>query len=307
MFKWPRPPSPQAPKYELADFAELNCWKNEKTSATALSGVLGRLEENDYSGGVPEEDETDGSIGEAYLEIERRQEACGGDYPFAIGDEGLTLRAIQDDCSRSHLIYKFLLLATRLDMNSQRCHAGIDGTHLFEELAAGVAKEYFGERAESLVFGARPDDDNFGKKVDHLCGQLQEGGGFVEDGGLRGTRAGDGKLDVVVWKPFADGLPGKLIGFGQCKTGTSYRDTTTQLQPRSFREKWMRAPLVVFPVRMFFVAEALSEDVRSEIAIDAGLLFDRCRIVDFCAGIDDDVLERVRDWTAGAAGAAELP
>ena len=309
MFKWPNSPSPRSPKHELADFAELNCWQNKNTSATALSRMLGRLEENDYSGGVPEEDETDESIVEAYVEIERRQNVCGGDYPFAIGGEGLTLRAIPDDRSPSHLIYKFLLLATRLNMNSQRCHAGIDGTQLFEELAAGVAKEYFGARAESLVFGARPDDANFGAKVDYLCGQLQEGGGFANGGSLRGTRAGDGKLDIVVWKPFADGLPGKLIGFGQCKTGTSYQDSTAQLQPSAFRDKWMRNPLVVLPVRMFFVAEALalSEDDRSEIAIDAGLLFDRCRIVDFCAGIEDGVLGKVRNWTAAAAETAELP
>ena len=177
MFKWPGSPSPQAPKHELADFAELNCWKNEKTSATALSGALGRLEENDYHGGVPEDEETDGSIGEAYLEIERRQEACGGDYPFAVGDEGLTLRAIQDNRSPSHIIYKFLLLATRLNMDSQRCHAGIDGTHLFEELAAGVAKEYFGECAESLVFGARPDDATLERRSTTFAASYKRGVG----------------------------------------------------------------------------------------------------------------------------------
>ncbi len=308
MFKWPETPSFNSHRHELADFAELSCWQRRFTSATALSRILGRLEENDYADGVPEEDVTDMIIDEAYSEIGRRQEACGVHYPFAVGDEGLTLRAVEDDLSASQLVYKFLLLATRLNMQSQRCHAGIDGTQLFEELAAGVAKEYFGERAESLVFGARPGDTNFRDKVDHLCLQLQEGGGFVQNGGSRGRRAGDGKLDVVVWKPFSDGLPGKLIGFGQCKTGTSYRDSVAQLQPDSFRNKWMSGPLVVLPVRMFFVAESLTLSVedRTEISIDAGLLFDRCRIVDYCANVDDGVLCRVRSWTAAAAATAKL-
>ena len=71
----------------------------------------------------------------------------------------------------------------------------------------------------------------------------------------------------------------------------------------------MRDPLIVPPVRMFFVAEALalSDEDRSDIGIEAGLLFDRCRIVDFCVGVDDSVLERVKNWTAAAAEAAELP
>ena len=51
--------------------------------------------------------------------------------------------------------------------------------------------------------------------------------------------AKDGKLDIVVWRRFADGRPGQLIGFGQCKTGTSWPDDLTKLQPEGFCAKWM--------------------------------------------------------------------
>ena len=117
----------------------------------------------------------------------------------------------------------------------------------------------------------------------------------------------DGKLDVVVWKHFTDGLAGKLIAFGQCKTGTSYRDSLTQLQPDSFCRKWLRSPLVLTPVRMFFVSEALPRSLWRNDSIDAGLLFDRCRIVDFCDNVSRDVLVKVTTWTAAAAKATELP
>lgn len=111
----------------------------------------------------------------------------------------------------------------------------------------------------------------------------------------------------MVWKHFTDRLPGKLIAFGQCKTGTHYRDTLTQLQPDSFCRKWFRSSPAVVPVRMFFVAEALSRSNWYDTASDAGLLFDRCRIVDFCDNVQMTVLARMKGWTAAAARATTLP
>ena len=308
MFKWPEPPSPRAPKHELADFAELICWRDESTSATDLSRLLGRLVDNDYAGGVGEEDEAEQDIEEAYTEIERRQEVCGRGYPFTIGCRGQTLRSSPDSDDPGQVIYRYLLLATRLDMSADRVHADIDGTKLFERLAAEVARVYFGTRAESLVFGTGASAPSFQEKVNDLCRRLKEGGGFVERGPTR-MNPRDGKLDVVVWKPFCDGLPGKLIGFGQCKTGTHYRDSLTQLQPDAFCQKWLQSSIVVLPVRMFFISESLilSADERHNLSIDAGLTFDRCRIIDFCGGISDDVMACVREWTAAAAKAAKLP
>ena len=307
MFKWPTPPSPRAHKHELADFAELICWKDNGTSATALSRLLARLEENDYSGGVPEEEELDARVEQAYMEIERRQEVCGDSYPFTIGNQGLTLQASQETGNPRHVIYKYLLLATRLNMRDDRVHAGIDGTLLFEELSADVAREYFGPRAKSLVFGTSAGSSGFEEKVNDLCHQMKEGGGFIGRD-IEDTDAKDGKLDVVVWAPFKDGLPGKLIGFGQCKTGTYWEDSVTQLQPSAFRDKWLSSALFIPPVRMFFIAEDLaSSPKRRGVAIDAGLLFDRCRIIDFCNEVNKDVIAKVRKWTEAAANAVELP
>ncbi len=307
MFKWPAPPSSRAHVHELADFAELTCWKDGKTSATALSRLLGRLGESDYPDGAPEEEEVDRRVEEAYEEIERRQIACGNGYPFIIGDEGLTLQASQETGNPMYVTYKYLLLATRLNMSNNRSHAGIDGTLLFEELSAEVARVYFGHRAKSLVFGTAAGSANFPERVNDLCSRLGEGGGFIGRD-IEDTGAKDGKLDIVVWKPFTDDLPGKLIGFGQCKTGSYWEDSVTQLQPSAFREKWLSSAIFVPPIRMFFIAEDLaSSPKRRGVALDAGLLFDRCRIIDFCDGVDSGVLVKVREWTEAAAKAAELP
>ena len=305
MFKWPGRPSAHAPEHELADYAELLAWQRNSMSMTTLSRFLGRLAENDYSRGVPEEEETDQGAEEAYREIERRKEGCGEGYPFEMTQEGYTLCVPQKADNRKHVIYRYLLLATRLNMKGNRRHAGIDGALLFEELAAEVAREYLGARAESLVFGTAAEGRDFQGKVDDLCKRIKEGDGFVNRDKARPDER-DGKLDVVVWKPFTDGLPGKLIAFGQCKTGTSYKDTLTQLQPDSFCRKWLQSSPVLTPVRLFFVSEALLRSRWHSASTDAGLLFDRCRIVDFCNDVSADVVGKIKAWTEAAARATDL-
>ncbi len=305
MFKWPEAPTVNSNANELMDFAEMAAWRNRSMAKTELAKLIGRLDENDYADGVPEEDEYDRVIDEAYLEAEQRLDACRNGYPFEVVGYGHTLRVSTRGLQHQQLIYKYLLLATRLNMKDNRTHAQIDGTHLLEQLAAEVARGYLGARADCLVFGTSSKDKNFAAKIDTLCGQLEEGGGF-ENRDLDPPTAKDGKLDVVAWKHFADGKPGKLIAFGQCKTGTSYHDTLTQLQPRTFCEKWLRSSPVVPPVRMFFVAEALSRSHWSTMARDAGILFDRCRIVDFADNVSTEVLEKVRAWTHAAAESESL-
>ena len=306
MFKWPKPPSSCSPEHELADYAELVCWKEKLISMTGLSKRLGRLGENDYTDGVPEEEETDEVVKAAYMEIERRREACRNGYPFDITRQGHTLHANLDSKNRGHIIYKYLLLATRLNMKNNRYHADIDGTLLFEELAAEAAREYLGNRAESLVFGTGAGPTDFPGKVNALCKKLREGDGFKNPDEAPPNEK-DGKLDIVTWKHFTDGLPGKLIGFGQCKTGTNYKDTLTQLQPDSFCKKWMKSALILTPERMFFISEALSRSRWNTASFDAGVMFDRCRIIDFCDNISSDVLQKVTTWTKAAADATGLP
>ena len=306
MFKWPGAPSNSAPVHELADYAELICWQEGSTSNTALSKFLGRLGDNDYSGGVPEEDEADRVVEEAFGEIERRQEACLDGYPFKLVRQGSTLYEDNDATNNRQMIYKYLLLATRLNMNENRMHSGMDGTLLFERLSAEAAKEYFGARAKSLVFGTAVEKTGFADKINELCIELNEGEGFRNPNYALPTEK-DGKLDVVVWKHFSDGLPGKLVGFGQCKTGTNYRDSLAQLQPDAFCKKWLQSQLALTPVRIFFVSEALSRSRWNSDAVDAGLLFDRCRLVDFCQDVSDDVFGRLLAWTKAAASATELP
>lgn len=303
MFKWPGSPSAKADDHEWADFVELVSWRDGRMSAVDLTRHIGRLDEADYSdGGVQEQEEESVDIlaEDVFAELERRAKVCAHGYPFSIGNDGQSARFIGDGVGDAqHATYAFLLLATRLNMTADRVHGEIDGTALFEEMAAESARSYLGARSKSVVFGTAAQDAGFKEKVEDICTRIGEGDGFNDRGG-DGRRQKDGKLDVVAWTPFSDGLPGKLIVFGQCKTGTHFKDQLAQLQPDAFCRKWFLSQPALLPVRAFFVSEALPRSRWRNTAVDAGLLFDRCRIVDFINGASDEVLDKVRAWTAAA-------
>jgi hypothetical protein len=107
---------------------------------------------------------------------------------------------------------------------------------------------------------------------------------FGEGDGCRrpqlAKHTGDDGLDIVAWRSFPDGKQGKLIAFGQCAAGASdWQDKLAEMDARSFVKKWMRAPLLVDPVRLFFIPRRVSPGDWESAGIDGGILFDRCRIV----------------------------
>ena len=308
MFKWPHTPSPGAPASELADYAELLCWQTARVSHTALHQDLVRMDVNDYANGVPVEDEWAVNVDEALSEMQRRREVCGNGYPFVMDSKGGFARYVSNVEQEKALIYKFLLLATRLDMSKpeSRQHADLDGTVLFEHVAAEITRIYLGPRTEKMIFGANMNASGFASRVEELCRRLGEGEGFRDEYAHR-HHIKDDKLDIVLWKSFSDCLPGQLIAFGQCKTGTSYQNTLSELHPEAFCGQWMLTQPAVTPLRLFLIADALSPLEFERSARQAGILFDRCRIIDFCDDLDQGVIDWISDWTVVAARFAGLP
>ena len=309
MYKWPNIPSERASAHEIADFVELSAWRDRSASIVSISRDIARIAEIDYSSGVPEDDE-EGVMGQklhdAYFEIEKRLISCGKTrgYPFKVENPESTLRMHFRDSCNQHIVYQYLLLVTRLSKGGNHRFESISGADLFEELCAQIARSYLGNRAESLVFGTASGGSFRGKVLD-LTQRIGEGRGAKKE---ISSSTRDGKLDVVAWKPFADQIDGKLILFAQCKTGTGYRDSVTQLRPQEFCQKYMLKQPAVIPMRAFFVSEALPRTgARNrvkwyEMATDSGLFFDRCRIIDYCESLESNTVERIRKWTDAAAG-----
>ncbi len=301
MFKLPNPPSPKADNRELADFAELLSWLRGTISERELIAYLGRNDDNyNNIGGEDSDDENEQTLDEVMNEIEWRAEACGSGYPFNLTDQGTVLHYNTPlDGNQRSLIYRYLLLSTRLNMKDHRVHAGIDGTLILECLAAHVLKNYLGNiKARAIVFGTSVGG-RFEDRVENLCKNLCEGGGFQSLDNAP-VQASDDKLDTVAWIPFSDCQPGQLIIFGQCKTGTNWEELKTQLQPIDFVKRWMRRPLIVDPIRALCISEAADRAKWPSTCVSAGVLFDRCRIVDNCDGLEQKIEHEIRQWTTTA-------
>lgn len=307
MFKLPNLPSARAESNELADFAELLAWKRNSTSAREIIAYLGRLDDNDHNIGCDDnDDENADELDEVMNEIERRQMACGEGYPFELDLDGTVLRYKTDQENHRSDVYRYLLLSTRLNMKTQRVHHEIDGTTLLEEISASVLKNYLGaNRANSLVFGTAASG-SFEDKINHLCRKLGEGGRYENiDGGI--AQAKDDKLDAVAWVPFTDEKPGQLVVFGQCKTGSNWEGLMTQLQPDAFLARWTsQKRYLLNPTRAFCISEAINRAQWNSSLLYAGLMFDRCRLVDYCDDLDEELLTRIRLWNSAASASVVI-
>ena len=300
MFKLPGTPSPTSDVGELADYMELRSWITGAMSSRDMVSFLGQVDDNQNNEGIrDDENATTDKIDEVMQAIEQRHLACGGGYPFTLKHQGTVIEcAAPADCVQG-ATYRYLLLCTRLRMDRNRIQAGLDGTSLLERLSAHVLVNYLGSsHCESLVFGTSAGG-SFSDRVDELCSALGEGGGLMPLAGVPPPASGDAKLDVVAWIPFCDRQPGQLVIFGQCKTGTNWRDTVGELQPDSFVKKWLREPLLVDPIRAFLIAEAQDRG-RWDVVADTGVFFDRCRFVDLCTRMPPDLAQDVGNWTSGA-------
>lgn len=296
-YKIPDTPTSSATVYELADYLELLCLVNESEYS-----IVNAVRQIDYISDEVDEDQESGdsdlfdNLQGALSEIDRRKVACGGRYPFDTMQNGI----VSSECEEPvKLIYIFLLLSTRLNMIDNKIVGEIDGTALFERLSSIVAGEYFGNRSHNKVFGTGVPG-GFKEKIIDLIREIGEGDDY-NDPELSTHDEKDGGVDVVVWKPFADKYKGKLIGLGQCKTGTNWRNEVGRLDPETFCSSYLKRQPITKPVGMFFVAE-ISRNNFETISRKAGLLFDRCRIMDFLPEterIPQELLEKIKIWVEG--------
>ena len=305
MFKLPNPPTPGAECHELADFAELLAWQNDAISEREIIALLGRDSDNSNNVGCDDDDDAlEVNLDDVMAELERRSSSCRQGYPFTLERQGNVLRFVESSYDYQSVIYCYLLLCTRLNMRDDRVYDDLDGAALFEEVSAHVLRCYLGfDRSRSFVFGTS-SPGSFPGKINALCQAIGEGIRFKQ----RDTsiEAVDDKLDAVAWVPFADGSKNKLVIFGQCKTGTTWAESLSQLQPDIFIKAWMDDPFIIDPIRAFCVAESVDRSRWVHRALYAGLFFDRCRLVDFCGELSEDLIERVMRWTSIAHTATRV-
>ncbi len=285
-------PSKGANVSELADFLEVQCLlSTEKSySITSAKSALCMADDTTIAGIDSEEDEILNDFSEALMEIEERRCRCRENYPFTA--EKNVIKITKSD--RIAYIYYFLLLATRERMGVKRIYSGIDGTLLFEFFCEIIIKNFFGEKAKTMIFGTS-SELTFKEKIETLISALNIKGTFKEPVNSLGMQK-DGKLDIVVWIPFTDKREGDFIGFGQCKTGNNWRDSVGQLNPKAFWDSYSTCSPVFTPVKIFLVAESCYESWEEITRYVDGLFFDRNRLMDFSTEMPTDLNKAIEIW-----------
>jgi hypothetical protein len=288
MFKIGATPPLGAGAVEHADFLELECLRQSDRNASGedLKAALSRIDDDMPQDRPISDQRLENIVEETFIELAARATHGGQgphQYPFEVDEQGKLLKF-----ARKHGrwdLYLFMLFATRMNMRDNRVQDTIDGTQVFEEICCEVAKNYLGERAEGLVFGTarRASNDEmvgFQNAVNNMCSGIGEGYCFFNHTQGRITSQ-DSNLDVVVWKHFNDHRAGKLVGFGQCKTGTHWDAGKFELVPNNFCKKWVRTQPILEPLRLYFITSRPHPSQWHECAVDAGIIFDRCRILDY--------------------------
>ncbi|WP_026905547.1 hypothetical protein [Pedobacter glucosidilyticus] len=296
MFKLPDGlPQVRTSAQDWADYAEYLALTNKKISFYELVKPSKLVSDEEMIGGVEDEsDKFSTKADEIANEIRLRIHICGEKYPFTLTDNDYVL-LFEPKIHESTIIYCYLLLATRAQMSKDRVQKEIDGALLFEKLCATVAKNYFGERAEVDILGTSKEEViSFRAKLKELIKKMGEGGSIHEN---PGHRPQDDSVDVIVWKGFSDNQPSKVIAFGQCKTGTSWVNHITELSTEGFCKNWFTRQPVVTPIRAFFTAQYFPREIFIIRANNAGLVFDRFRIIDYLPEtIGDELLASLVSW-----------
>lgn len=298
-YKIPDLPSAKAYKEELADFWEYQALCNPKRfiSSTEIAQTLAKeLDEIKHEGIESEDDELDAKLSDVFAELQRRQLFTSDKYPFTFTKYSITLN---EETSLTKNVYLFLLLCTRFDMARNRVHNGVDGALLFEKLCAVIASNYFGENSSSYVFGTA-NPSNFANKVSNLINKIGEGKHFTNPNNNNPTK-NDDAVDVVVWKNFTDKRIGKLIAFGQCKTGTHWRDEIHKLKPSDFCDNWFLESPILHPLPLIFICDTLNEDYNFHTAQKGFLFFNRFRILEYVKdNLNIEIQNKIQSWLNGA-------
>ena len=238
----------------------------------------------------------------AFEVIERREQACGGFYPFHLSTHGDYIEPNEESGSAP---YSFLLLLSVFGLSAGPARSFPERT--FEDLCAEAAVAYLGGPkgpAEGLAFGfpRRYEARGFGPALNDLYKRLGVGGlkPGVEVEKLSKSEK-DGGIDVIAWQHFPDREPGQLIAFGQCAAGrTDWMERASALKPGAFCKKWLKVEPPSDPVSLYFIPfdPPRGERWRHLVADAGGVVLDRQRIAYLLQGHETESVREAHTWSS---------
>lgn len=285
-------PSVNASKVEIADFLEIECLANDskELSLVDISSLVG-IASDEY-------ENTDSGFEDSFFmgldEVDLRLKDSSQHYPFLTGEKSIFLNENADALMKE--VYTFLLLSTRGRMNENKTVCGIDGTRLFERLCVQVAQNYFGKNAQIKPFGTGAIKRlSFYDKIEDLLQTLSVKGYHVRKPDGDTGHHQDAGIDLVVFIPFADQNKGIFIGFGQCKTGTTWKDAIEP--PCSFAGSFIEPQFVFEPINFYMVSESFVDSWEQVSRRCGGMIFDRERIMQYLPNhLPLELVDDIRTW-----------
>ena len=306
-YKFPETPSSKAYIEDIADYWEIKVLQNPDLpfSTRDIQNDLSiELDEIDHDGIYSEDDVLFSDLESVMSEISRRIDSSKQKYPFRLKGTRLIFDKSCDEIAAT--IYIYLLLCTRFNMLRNKVQRQIDGTLLFEKLCAVIGKNYWGHNAESMIFGTS-NAGNFQKKVTQCINFIGEGNGFVNRNNNEPTKNDDG-VDIVLVKYFSDQRPSKLIGLGQCKTGTDWQKTFNRSKIVDFCSNWFRDNPILDPIPIAFISDTLYHQFNDYSSSKGCLIFNRFRIMEYLPDeIDNELHDQIQSWVSGALEFIKTP
>lgn len=283
--------------YKVADFLEYKAVVDERghCSINSLRALLSAPDdEMDINGTEEGDDKVVNKLQESLTTCAVRNHSYKV-YPFTVN-----LGSIDFSLSNPlDIIYIFLLLANRLDMQTEKIQGGMNATELFERLCRVVATSYLGVHSKCEIFGTSVPG-SFQDKVNDILKKLRIPGEFNPPTGWTGHQQ-DGGIDLVAWIPFDDSLDSQLIALGQCKTGTNWE---IHLKRKQFFQEYSTKQPLMEPVYMFFVCEDFETNKWEDHSRGGGILFNRKRIMSLIPDkfheVEQSLYEDIKVWVEHA-------
>lgn len=328
------PPSLTSEVSVLADWMELQALSspNKLTSESDILAISHIDDELDKENDSMETDaRAEELIDEIFSELGRRIMISGDQYPFTINSRG-TILTLENDRSDGQYAYLFCLLVSewrRRQIVPKQVFTPIANSveDLFQICSTIAAAGLLNGCAMSFGF-PRPDNSGF---LEALKRTFEEGmcEGQVVPKARPGveSRTKDGGIDVIAWRHFPDGLPGKLHLLGQCASGHNYPEKSVRSYLKSFFGDWFVCEPGSHVLEAIFIPFMLEQSytrLKSESKIEArhgrylsmartmGVIVDRCRIAYLVeTGMEianikpswvqcASEMKRVRDWVNSA-------
>jgi len=243
---------------------------------------------------IPEEEQLDFVVEEAFAEIRRRQTLLRELYP--VQHQSTHLAKLHSSANSTS--FSFLLAVSVqgfYEQTSPRGAAWHEPARLFEYVVTAALRRYLNGKAIRIGTPREaPVPSDFAECLRYMGRETAE----LARGPLNpSVGEGDEKCDVVAWAPFRDGKAGQVVVLAQCGIGDGWKGKLEHLSDTVWQQQFdWHAP----PVRAFAFPYLLDEDPAEwrYISTRGGIPFDRIRISSLVRDSDFDgpIVTRIQQW-----------